>query len=103
VLAIWPKGGARGGTIPLIAAPPAGGMIGYPSYTQIGILVKTVFNPQVAYGGKIQVQSIVTGASGTWGIIRMDHALDSLVPKGLWESSLWCFNPTYQTPVAPPP
>jgi len=38
-LIIWPKGGSRGGSIPLVSRDT--GMIGYPSYTQNGIVVST--------------------------------------------------------------
>lgn len=100
VLAIWPKGGSRGGVAPSVS--PTTGMIGYPTYTQYGILVKTIFNPQVAFGGQIQVQSSLPNATGTWSVLRLDHSLDSLVPSGLWESSIWCFNPKYPQPTSPP-
>lgn len=99
VLAIWPKGGSRHLVAPLVAPPPAGGMIGYPSYTQQGILIRNRYNPQIAFGGQIQVQSSLQRASGTWNVLRLDHSLDSLVENGLWESSMWCFNPKYPNPI----
>lgn len=99
VLAIWPKGKSRGGQAPLVS--PSTGMIGYPAYTQQGILVKTIFNPQIGFGGQINVQSSLPKATGTWIILRMDHALDSQVKGGQWESSLWCFNPDFPLPNAP--
>jgi hypothetical protein len=99
ILAIWPKGGSRGGAAPLVS--PTTGMIGYPEYTQQGISVKTIYNPQIAFGGKINVQSSLFRATGTWVILRLDHALDTLVKDGQWESSMWCFNPAYPLPNAP--
>lgn len=99
VLAIWPKGGSRNTSVPLVS--PTTGMIGYPSYTAYGILVKTIFNPQIGFGGQIKVESSLPKATGNWVILRLDHALDSMMPGGLWESSMWCFNPKYPLPVPP--
>lgn len=93
VLAIWPKGGSRSGTVPLVS--PDTGMIGYPAYSQVGITVKTIFNPQIGFGGQIQIKSSLPRATGKWVVLRMDHALDSLLPEGAWETTLSCFNPNF--------
>ncbi len=93
ILAIWPKGGSRKGSIPLLS--PSTGMIGYPSYSQVGLTAKTIFNPNIGLGGQVQIQSSLPRATGVWTVLRIDHALDSLVPNGLWESTLSCFNPKY--------
>lgn len=97
LLAIWPKGKSRGGAVPLISK--ATGMAGYPSYTQQGILVKTLFNPQVGFGGQIKVESALTPANGIWNVIKLDHALDSQVPRGQWQSTISAFNPKYPQPI----
>lgn len=108
VLAIWPKGGARDlGIVPVVAPPPEGAMIDYPTVSQGFLLVKNVYNPQLAFGGQIKLKTSLKtvglgGAAGSiWNIIRLDHALDSMEPKGLWESSMWCFNPKYPQPIPP--
>jgi hypothetical protein len=112
VLAIWPKGGARDlGVVPVIAAPnkdgSGGAMIDYPTVSQGFLLVKNVYNPQLAFGGQIKlITSLKTvglgGAAGSiWNITRLDHALDTLTEGGLWESSMWCFNPKYPQPAPP--
>jgi hypothetical protein len=56
-LAIWPRGGARGGAVPLVSA--ATGLIGYPSYTSgvVGVAVTTRFNPGLRIGGRVEIQS----------------------------------------------
>lgn len=100
VLAIWPKGGSRTGTnIPLISKET--GMIGYPAYTQQGIIVRTLFNPQVKFGGLFKVQSSIKPINdvGTWAVNKMDLALDSLVPRGQWMQSINAYNPKYPKPV----
>lgn len=86
-LAIWPKGGSRGGVIPLIAAST--GMIGYPSNAGLGgiIAVRTLFNPQLWIGGRCQVQSSLPFANGNFKIFDLAHDLESETPNGQWESS----------------
>lgn len=91
VLAIWPRGGARGSTAPLIS--PETGMVGYPAYTSKGILVRTLFNPSIGYGQKIVVQSSVQPACGEWNVYSLDHNLDTLQPNGQWFSTLEACRP----------
>ncbi len=99
-LAIWPKNGSReGGAIPLIAPPPDGQMIGYPAYTAYGIMLKSVFDPSVGFGRKIQVQSTLKPACGIWSVYGLDYALDCLVPRGKWEMDISAYNPKFPTPV----
>ncbi len=118
-LAIWPKGGNRTatGNIPVISAPP-GTMIGYPAFTQQGIIVKTLFNPQITFGSLIKIESSLlagiaqaqqgksTNSNSTfpsqWAINKIDHSLDSLVPKGDWMSTIYAYNPGYAKGIIPP-
>jgi len=96
-LAIWPKNGARNGSVPKIS--PETGMIGYPTYTAYGIMLKCLFNPSIGFGQKIQVESRLKPACGEWAIYGMDYDLESLVPDGKWEITLMAYNPKYPTPV----
>lgn len=84
ILAIWNKGQARGGTAPLVSAST--GMVGYPAYTSKGIAVKTVFNPSIGFQQKIQVESSLTPASGSWITHALNHDLESNLPGGQWFS-----------------
>jgi Baseplate hub gp41 len=119
-LAIWPKGGNRNtSNVPVISAET--GMISYPAFTQQGIIVRTLFNPQIAFGGLVQVKSTLlsaiaaaqpTQANATgnapstfptqWAINKLDLALDSLVPKGHWMSTVFAYNPNYARAIIPP-
>lgn len=108
VLAIWPKYGSRNTTtIPTIAAPPDGQMIGYPSFTQQGIKVDNLFDPRIAFGGQVTIKTITQAlakANGTWTVYKLDLALDCMLPKGEWRSTLYCYNQAAsQGPVIPPP
>lgn len=107
VLAIWPLFGTRTSltVVPIIAPPPEGTMIGYPEFTPQGIIVKDLFNPQVANGGKVQVKSSIRVPktnTGTWGVYKLDLALDSQVPNGEWMSTLFCYAVDPSNPVVAP-
>jgi len=98
-LAIWPRGGSRGGLIPLLSKTT--GMIGYPSYTAQGISVRSVFNPSIGFGSQIQVQSdFVKAANGMWAVYALNYELDSLMPNGRWRSFMQCYNSAFPSPVA---
>lgn len=100
VLAIWPMGGARTGTnIPLVSKET--GMIGYPAYTRQGIIVRTLFNPQIKQGGKFKVQSSIKPINdvGTWVVNDMSLALDSLMPRGQWMQSINAYVPGGYKPI----
>lgn len=98
VLAIWPRGGSRNTqSIPLVSKRT--GMVGYPAYTQQGIIVKTAFNPQIKFGKKIKVESMLKLANEIWAVNKIDLALDSQVPLGEWMAILYAYNPNQPTPI----
>ena len=116
-LAIWPKGGSRNTpNVPVISPTAPDGSVSYPAFTQQGIIVPTLFNPQIAFGGLVQVQSsllssIATTQSGLgggstfptqWAVNKLDLALDSLLPKGQWLSTIYGYNPNYSRSIIPP-
>lgn len=86
ILAIWPKGGTRGGEIPLIN--PGSGMIGYPTYTENGIFVKCLFNPSIRFGQIVQVESDIKPANGQWKVINLIHNTESKIPGGHWNTEM---------------
>ena len=95
-LAIWPKSGSRGGVIPLIS--PETGLVGYPFPSGQGLLgLRTLFNPTISFGAKIQVQSSITLACGTWTVCHIDHDLESETPNGAWFTMLQGAPPGYLT------
>ena len=103
-LSIWPLGGSAASlsAVPMVAAPPLGEMIGYPGYTQQGIIVRTLFNPQIQFGGKIQVVSSLPQATGTWAVNKIDHHLESMVRNGQWKSTIYAYNPNFSRTVIAP-
>ena len=82
VIAIWPRGGSRRGLVPLIS--PDTGMIGYPSFTTGGVIVKTLFNPAIRVGSLIKVESQLKPACGIWRAANRIHEIESETPGGAW-------------------
>ncbi len=61
-------------------------MIGYPSYSTLGIGVKCQYNPAIQYGGQVKVLSSLTIANlnGLWWAYHVIHTLESNMPDGHW-------------------
>jgi hypothetical protein len=97
-LSIWPRNGSRTGGDTLIS--PKTSMIGYPSYTAMGIRVRSFFNPSLKFQGKIKIESDQDTGSGTWTIQKLEYDLDSEMPNGKWECAMECINPDAPTPVS---
>jgi hypothetical protein len=83
-VAIWPKTGSRAGDSILVA--PETGAIGYPAFSQTAIKVRTLFDPRIEVGKKIEVRSQLTAASGKWSVTLAGHTLESQTPGGPWET-----------------
>lgn len=113
VLAIWNAGGSRTTPTPtLIAPPPKGAMIGYPTFNSFGIDVKNVYASTLQFGNQIQVESSLFNSqgiknvpggppeNGIYTINGLQHILESGTPGGLWESDIQGVIPSYG-PVVP--
>lgn len=96
-LAIWPADGARGSQRTVIG--PTSGMVGYPTYTQSGIQLTTLYNPAIAFGTEIQVESQLLPASGGWTVAQVAHDLESEMPGGKWFTRLECGLIGQATPI----
>lgn len=79
---IWPKGGTRGGRIPLVS--PATGLVGYPQYSDLGVALTTLYEPGLAYGGRFNLDTSVEPARGLWNILQVTYELESETPNGAW-------------------
>ncbi len=100
-LVITPKNKPRlNAPLVTIAPPPLGRMIGYPSYTQQGIKVDTLFDPNIKFKGQVKVISSVLKTS-TWVVLQYDLALDSFLPHGEWRSTCYCYSPNAPQPIIP--
>ena len=89
ILAICPRGVARiTPLVPLIS--PETGLIGFPYFNGMGLVVDTIFNPNILFGGTVQIQSGVTPSTGPWQVINISHTLESIIAGGRWQSTLNC-------------
>lgn len=61
-------------------------LIGYPSFNNLAIVLRTRFDPALQVGAKVNVQSDLTPANGTWVIGQLEANLESMVPRGRWEA-----------------
>jgi hypothetical protein len=109
-VAIWPVGGARNYEIADIGGgavladgttAPNTGMVGYPAWTDNGIYVKTLYNPQIIYGGTVRVFSQITPANGSWNVFSLVHELESQTFNGKWFTTIGCSLLGHTAPVAP--
>ena len=92
-LTIWPEGGSRGGLIPLISRDTD--MIVYPAYTRSGIVVTTVYNPSIQFGGRVKIVTDLASAnaSGEWIVMILTHTLEAEVPHGAWRTRFEAISP----------
>lgn len=96
-LAIWPANAARGGQQTLIG--PTSGLVGYPTYTQSGIQLTMLYNPTIAFGTEIRVDSQLLPASGGWTVAQVTHDLESEMPGGKWFTRVECGLIGQATPI----
>ncbi|MFT8815496.1 baseplate hub protein [Acetobacter fabarum] len=57
VLAIWPAGMVAGAYGPVRPVSVATGLVGYPSYSQYGVVFQTVFNPDIRFRDTVSLQT----------------------------------------------
>ena len=86
ILRIWGKGTAIGGDAIEVSVDT--GLIGYPNFSENGIELTTLFNPNYALGGNVDVKSTLTPACGKWNIWRVIHSIASETPGGQWLSQV---------------
>lgn len=91
-LSIWPDniGTAEDGlaAFPVVDINAENGMIGSPTFHQTGIEVRCVCNPQIRFGQRVRVKSIVPAATGEWFISRVSHDLETMNPGGPWQTTV---------------
>jgi len=87
ILSVWNKGG--GTTAPVTEISPATGMVGYPSFSSAGMVIKHLYLPFARMGGYARISgSEITAANGKWGIYTVAHELDALTPNGRWFTTM---------------
>ncbi len=88
-LIVWPKGQARTEGHILLSAST--GMVGYPAFTQNGLRIRSLYNPNLTFGRRVKVESQLAAASGDrWSIAAVSHNLDANMPGGSWFTEIEC-------------
>jgi len=83
LLLIWPKGGSRDGLVTVVNKDT--GLVGYPSVgLKNSIVLRTLFNPAIAFLSSIKVESVIGPANATWVVQQLSHDLESETPNGAW-------------------
>lgn len=117
MLAIWPNGKYRSTpNVPTIS--PATGLISSPAFTQQGVIIRTLFNPNISFGGLIRLESAVLQGvidaqtqknqqfkapqNSQWAVNKLDHILEAETPGGQWMSIVHAYNPNYPKPIPQP-
>lgn len=115
VVTIWPPG-----TLPsdesAIEVSSTTGMIGYPAFSQHGVVLKTIFNPNVAFRSTIHLKSeyapavwvngsgqlnrlggknVYPPSSGKWVVINVQHDIQAETPGGVWETKIVATRPDF--------
>lgn len=102
VFAVWPVNGYRSGLgIPTISR--SSGMVGYPAFTQNGMIVRSIFSPDVIFGGLVKIKSslrLPLTPNGNWQVAGLSYKLNTLTPRGDWFMTLNLIPPGYA--VTPP-
>ena len=93
ILAIWPRGGTRRGVVPLLS--PQTGLVGYPSYSSLGVVAQALFNPNINFGALVKIESLLKPACGTWRVMQLEYALESETPNGAWFVRFRAMDPRY--------
>ncbi len=99
VLAIWPRNSNRGDSGAVIS--PQTGLVGYPTFTANGMLIRTLFNASVVFGSSVTVKSSIEQASKTWTVYSITHDLESETPNGQWFTTLQLTRPPDSATAAP--
>lgn len=83
LIAIAPQGAPRALTIPLLT--PKTGLIGYPVPTVQGVDVRSLWNPNIRFGGLIRIaDSVMETTNGNWRIFGVTTHLECELNGGNW-------------------
>lgn len=75
----------KAATVPFLSHST--GLLGYPTFSNDGISLSCIYNPNLVVGSQIRIESIVPRASGYWKISKLSHSLSAYHP-GDWKSEI---------------
>lgn len=107
-LAIWPAGMVAQAAGQAHTISVASGLVGYPSYSQYGVLFHSMFNPDIlfrdtvclqtgapAQQGGAQVGDVPPPTSGLWVVQSVRHDLQTEQPDGPWFTTVEAARPDF--------
>lgn len=87
ILSVWYKDKVT--LYPAQKISPESGMVGYPTFSSQGMIIKHLFLPFAQMGGLIEVMgSQIAAANYKWQAYMVFHELDSIVPDGNWFTTI---------------
>jgi hypothetical protein len=86
-LSIWPQNGTVDDVVIDIGPNTDPEMVGYPMFSDVYLIVTSLYNPQIQIGRKMNVTSSLPNANGLWKITLVQHELTTMLPKGPWFTS----------------
>jgi hypothetical protein len=83
-LFIWPQGGTVDDVVINVGPNTDPEMVGYPEYWEMGLIITSLFNPEIQIGRTLNVTSSIPKANGQFQIIQVQHELTTMIAKGPW-------------------
>lgn len=79
---IWPETGNRDDVT--VDVGPDTGMVGYPRWWEMGLIVTTRFNREIQVGRQVRVTSSIPKANGVWSAMQVNHELGTMFDNAPW-------------------
>lgn len=83
-ISFWPQDGSRDDVMPFIS--PEYGLIGYPIFSNGGLMFQTQFSTLLTTGRNVQIETSLPHASGVYKLTSVNHELSSWMNDGPWHS-----------------
>jgi hypothetical protein len=92
VLIVWPQNGTMDDVVPYVS--PETGLVGYPVFSQGGIMFQTTFSPLLSAGRAVELKTSLPNASGRYILTTVEHMLTTWTEGGSWHSICQAFRIT---------
>lgn len=83
-ISFWPQDSTRDDVMPFIS--PEYGLIGYPIFSNGGLMFQTQFSTLLTTGRNVQIETSLPHASGVYKLTSVNHELSSWMNNGPWHS-----------------
>ncbi len=83
-ISFWPQDSIRDDVMPFIS--PEYGLIGYPIFSNGGLMFQTQFSTLLTTGRNVQIETSLPHASGVYNLTSVNHELSSWMNDGPWHS-----------------